>query len=177
MVIAFGLTIATMFSQSDVIGFLTCKELVKTLLVRSIGKQNKRSSRLSILHYFFVYIYYLYCTAGILDNQTATSADNPLNVEEKDMNMTVLLPQQGSNMVACGGFRKLSVSTFLFPVVSAHHSFLSKVLLGHCGFLSLMWYAWTTTGIGKQWEVSVCKGMHYWVEILYFDAQLERIHN
>lgn len=83
-----------MFSQSDVIGFLTCKELVKTLLVRSIGKQNKRSSRLSILHYFFVYIYYLYCTAGILDNQTATSAHNPLNVEEKDMNMTVLLPQQ-----------------------------------------------------------------------------------
>ena len=36
-----------------------------------------------------------------------------------------------------------------------------------------MWYAWTTTGIGKQWEVSVYKGMHYWVEILYFDAQLE----
>ena len=103
------------------------------------------------------------------------------------MNMTVLLPRQGSNMVACGGFRKLSVSTFLFPVVSAHHSFLSKATeqrlcyfyssLGHCGFLSLMWYAWTTTGIGKQWEVSVCKGMHYWVEILYFDAQLERTHN
>ena len=132
-----------MFSQSDVIGFLTCKELVKTLLVRSIGKQNKRSSRLSILHYFFVYIYYLYCTAGILDNQTATSAHNPLNVEEKDMNMTVLLPQQGSNTVACGGFRKLSVSTFLFPVVSAHHSFLSKATEQRlCYFYSSLGSLW-----------------------------------
>ena len=115
-----------MFSQSDVIGFLTCKELVKTLLVRSIGKQNKRSSRLSILHYFFCIHLQSLLHRGILDNQTATSAHNSLNVEEKDMNMTVLLPQQGSNTVACGGFRKLSVSTFLFPVVSAHHSFLSK---------------------------------------------------
>jgi len=128
-----------MFSQLDVIGFLMCKELVKTLLVRSKTKGPPGFQ----YWIFLVYIYNLYCTAGILDNQTATSAHNPLNVEEKDMNMTVLLPQQGSNTVACGGFRTLSVRTFLFPVVSAHHSFLSKATEQRlCYFYSSLGSLW-----------------------------------
>ena len=104
------------------------------------------------------------------------------------MNMTVLLPRQGSNTVACGGFRKLSVSTFLFPVVSAHHSFLSKATEQRlCYFYSSLGSLWLfityvvclDNNRYRKTMGSEClyKGMHYWVEILYFDAQLERTHN